>query len=162
MGNLRKVRLNLGAGNKHWPGWVNCDLHGDQDRIEDVTKLSLNNNCADEIAAIHVLEHIHRMKAPEVLKEWKRVLKPGGMLAIEVPCLDKILAMYSEGEKSIAKIQLGIFGDPRDAGPDMMHQWCWFSEELMAELWKAGFAKVELQEPFFHVAKRDMRVVAFK
>ena len=35
------IRLNLGAGDRHWPGWVNVDCIGDQDLISDVTKLDL-------------------------------------------------------------------------------------------------------------------------
>jgi demethylmenaquinone methyltransferase/2-methoxy-6-polyprenyl-1,4-benzoquinol methylase len=76
------IRLNLGAGDRHWPGWVNVDCIGDQDLISDVTKLDLPDNHADEISAIHLFEHIERTQIKQTLLEWLRVLKPGGKLVV--------------------------------------------------------------------------------
>ena len=53
-------------------------------RREDATRLSLPDHCADRLIAAHVLEHLpepHR-----VLREWHRVVKPGGVLSILLPC----------------------------------------------------------------------------
>ncbi|MFT0877594.1 class I SAM-dependent methyltransferase [Rhodopseudomonas sp. G2_2311] len=52
--------------------------------IEDATKLSFKNETFDRVIACHVLEHLYRPH--EVLREWARVLKPGGTLSIVLPC----------------------------------------------------------------------------
>jgi ubiquinone/menaquinone biosynthesis C-methylase UbiE len=51
---------------------------------ENAGKLSFSNDQFDRLIAIHVLEHLN---APhEVLAEWTRVLSPGGMMTIVLPC----------------------------------------------------------------------------
>ena len=52
--------------------------------IEDATRLSFADNQFDRVIAAHVLEHLY--KPHEVLREWVRVLKPGGTLSLVLPC----------------------------------------------------------------------------
>ena len=51
---------------------------------EDATQLSFENASFDRLIATHVLEHLYRPH--EVLREWARVLRPGGILSIVLPC----------------------------------------------------------------------------
>lgn len=52
--------------------------------IQDATSLNYEDNSFDRVIATHVLEHL---PAPhEVLQEWARVLKPGGVLSLVLPC----------------------------------------------------------------------------
>jgi ubiquinone/menaquinone biosynthesis C-methylase UbiE len=153
------MRVHLGAGDKYWPGWVNVDIEGDQDIISDIMKLPFEENSVDEIQAIHVFEHLHRMDAPRALQEWKRVLKEDGKLVLEMPCLDKILENFNKGEKNIRMTILGIFGDPRYESEYMVHKWCWSKEELTSEMQRNGFIP-QITEPNFHFKQRDFRCVA--
>ena len=51
---------------------------------ENAGRLSFGDAGFDRLIATHVLEH---MPAPhDVLREWARVVKPGGMLSIVLPC----------------------------------------------------------------------------
>lgn len=159
-----RVRINVGAGLTRFPGagWINCDRHGDQDVLCDAFPLPFETDFADEVWAIHLLEHIHRSQAGRALYEWFRVLKPGGKLVLEVPCLDKIAKLIVDGEENIRLTVMGIFGDPRDSKPDMMHQWCWSKKELIDTLTGVNFDQIEVKEPIFHLAVRDMRIEAYK
>lgn len=51
---------------------------------EDATSLSYPDASFDRVIAAHVLEHLYRPH--EVLREWVRVLKPGGVLSLILPC----------------------------------------------------------------------------
>lgn len=51
---------------------------------EDATRLSFEDSTFDRVIATHVLEHLYRPH--EVLQEWVRVLKPGGILSLVLPC----------------------------------------------------------------------------
>jgi ubiquinone/menaquinone biosynthesis C-methylase UbiE len=51
---------------------------------QDATKLTFDDASFDRVIATHVLEHLpqpHR-----VLREWMRVLRPGGILSLVLPC----------------------------------------------------------------------------
>ncbi len=51
---------------------------------EEATRLSLPDGCADRVIAAHILEHLYRPH--EVLREWNRVLRRGGVMSILLPC----------------------------------------------------------------------------
>lgn len=157
-----RVRLNVGCGDKFWPQFINVDKHAEPDVVCDGRKLTFANDYADEIHSIHFVEHVPRLEVDDMLVDWMRVLKPGGKLAIEVPCLNKMAQFIVDGEKNLALTLLGIFGDPRDKKPGMMHGWAYTKEELTDILLQAGYTDVEVKEPFFHVGKRDMRIEARK
>lgn len=156
------MKLHLGCGDKIWPGFVNCDLHAEADVNTDCTKLPFESDSAIEIHSIHFIEHVPRLSLENMLMDWHRVLKSGGKVVIEVPCLNKIAQLIINGEKNMRLTLLGIFGDPRDPKPGMMHQWAYTKEELSECLLQCGFKDVEVKEPLFHIQARDMRVEAIK
>jgi phosphatidylethanolamine/phosphatidyl-N-methylethanolamine N-methyltransferase len=51
---------------------------------ENAAKLSFEDNSFDRLIASHVLEHLSQPH--EVLREWERVVKPGGVISIILPC----------------------------------------------------------------------------
>ncbi len=90
---LQEVRLNLGCGDKILQGYTNVDVSPSRggrhpDVICDIRFLEgFNSDCADEVMAIHVIEHIERWEVVDVLKRWRDVLRPGGKLVLETPNL---------------------------------------------------------------------------
>jgi SAM-dependent methyltransferase len=79
------MKLNLGCGENHKIGWVNVDNWGRVDCKWDlnVTPYPWESNSVDEIEMNHVLEHLPNWW--EAFRECARVLKPGGVLRINVP-----------------------------------------------------------------------------
>jgi predicted SAM-dependent methyltransferase len=155
-------RLHIGAGDKYWPGFVNIDFDGDQDWRCDITKLKMyDDDSVDEIHGIHVFEHLNRVDAQDAVREWRRVLKPGGKLVLEMPCFDKIIGMINQGETNIRMTLWGLFGDPRYRNEHMQHRWC-YSEGELADLMKELGFDAAITEPVYHFAKRDMRCEAIK
>ena len=167
------VRINLGCGAKLLPGFINVDMPGGNwsgkkpDVEADVTKrLPFNDGSADQVHAYHVFEHINRWQAEEVLTEWLRIVKPGGLLVLELPCLDKILALFDHfartGEPLNFQLTMwGLYGDPGYHNEAMTHKWCYSAAELRGLLEARGL-EVREEEPKTHVPIRDMRMVARK
>lgn len=158
------IRVHVGCGDKYLPGAINCDRHDlyHPDVVCEAFPLPFPTDYADELWAIHLLEHLKRVDASSALYDWYRVLKPGGLLILELPSLNKIAQNIVNGEKNMRLTVLGIFGDPRDGKPDMMHQWCWSTDELTETLANVGFQAITFMDPIFHKVERDMRCEARK
>lgn len=77
------MKLNLGAGPHAREGYVPVD----RKLGSEVFPLAFGEECAEEIYASHVLEHFSHRETLDVLKDWARVLKPGGWLKVAVPDL---------------------------------------------------------------------------
>lgn len=77
------MKLHLGCGKRHIPGFVHIDAvefpHVDHVAAIDNLSFIPDNSCT-LIYNCHVLEHFKRRDALRVLKEWNRVLAPGGVL----------------------------------------------------------------------------------
>jgi predicted SAM-dependent methyltransferase len=98
-------RLNFGCGNYPLPGWTNTDggdgkcwLMPDNEEIvqldiADCLALTPDNS-VQYIASEQFLEHFSRKNAWEICRQWFRVLKPSGVLRIQVPCLDYLCRLY--------------------------------------------------------------------
>ncbi len=156
------IRLNLGSGRHPWPNAINKDYDERADMVGPVTELpEFEDGSVDEIYAIHLFEHLDRMKIDPVLAEWNRVLKVGGKLVIEVPCLDKIAQLILNGVEDCRLTLFGIFGDIREPSPYMLHKWCYTEKELSRIISESGFSVV-VSEPIYHIKARDMRITGVK
>lgn len=140
---------------------------GAPDVIADITHLPDADGTADAICAVHVIEHFYKWEVPNVLAEWKRVLKPGGKLILELPSMEKVFryianAMDRKLPMSETFSTLPLWGDPKYHDVAMCHKWGWMFSTLSMELVKAGFSGVKGLKPRYHFVERDMRLEALK
>lgn len=92
------MKLHLGCGNKFIKGYVHIDAidFPHVDHVSAIDNLSfIEENSVELIYACHVLEHFKRRDVSKVLKEWNRVLTPGGILRLAVPNFEKICEVYT-------------------------------------------------------------------
>lgn len=173
------IKLNLGCGNKLYPkseGWINVDIVTPKVTPEgidfvqgELKSLPFEDNSVDEAHAYHVIEHFYRVEVPVVLKEWLRVLKPGGKLILEQPdilkCAANIFAGMTRGNDFYVNKMgiLGFFGDGTPDEPYMSHKWGWYPESLGRELHKVGFVGISSEDAQTHMkTERDFRIVGTK
>ena len=175
-GSQTAVRLNLGCGDKILPGYVNVDVAPSRngrrpDVLCDLRKLaSFGNSSAEEVMAIHVVEHFWRWEVVEVLREWVRVLRPGGRMVLECPNLASACREVLEGPpQAVGPGQEGqrsmwvLYGDPRWQDPLMVHRWGYTPQSLAQVMQEAGLVNVRQEPAQFKMREpRDMRVVGEK
>jgi predicted SAM-dependent methyltransferase len=145
-------RLNWGSGTANVSeGWVNSDIKpGDGiDVVADIADgLPLDDESFDYAVSIHALPEIPYPGLRGALVELRRVLKPGGVLRLSLPDLDKAIRAYLDRD---AEYFLVPDEDVRSLGGKMIVQLTWygfsrsmftfdFVEEL---LYGAGFVRVE-------------------
>lgn len=107
----KEIKLHLGCGKKFIPGFVHVDSdnYPHIDYRHDIARLPMfKDNSVDLIYSSHALEYFDREEAKEVLKEWKRVLKPGGILRLAVPDFEAIVKVYLKYNKDLE--HRGILG----------------------------------------------------
>lgn len=88
------TRVNLGCSDDHKRGYINVDRVEPADLLMDLRQpWKFGDSTVDEIFAHDVLEHLDNAEFPGQkgiiwsLNEAHRVLKPGGILDLWVPCL---------------------------------------------------------------------------
>jgi hypothetical protein len=170
------IRLNLGSGNHPLPGYVNVDIAAARAGISpelmgDIRQLpQLASDLADEIMAIHVVEHFYRWEVSNILLEWKRILRPGGRLVLECPNLlsacEALLADGGEIAEADARARSSMwvfYGDPAWQDPLMCHRWGYTPRSLINLLESCGFETCRQTQAQFKAREpRDMRIEAVK
>lgn len=175
----RDIKLHLGCGPNLFEGWINVEgeylKHMDDIVLHDITQpMPIPDNCVSEILTVHVIEHIMPSDVDALLKEWLRVLKPGGFVATEWPDLlkacqfivDDPSRIYTDNQKTMKRAVGAIFGRiDKYQDVTMLHKWGYSADSMIELKKRCGFSKVESQSPQYPKTKKpmiDSRVVGYK
>lgn len=140
--------LNLGARARAIPGFLNMDIdaHEGVDVVGDVADLArFEEGSVGALYASHILEHFEYHRTPAVLKEWHRVLEPGGKLYVGVPDFARAVEIYAYIglDNWIVRFLMG------DQEYKTAYHYALFDEERLEHLLKqAGFADAFRVERF--------------
>lgn len=96
---MSRELLNLGCGDLCVPGWTNADIAPSRPDVlaVDISRdLPFEDRRFEAVYCSHVLEHLPRDAAPGLMRECRRILRPGGMLRVAVPDLETIARLYLE------------------------------------------------------------------
>ena len=130
------LRLNIGAGSEvKLPGFTAIDRENGQEAYP----LPYADGSVEEIYASHILEHFPAGNTENVIKEWARVLKPGGRIRIAVPDFAVIAKAYIAG----ADVPIGpyVMGGQIDAND--FHQSLFDEAGLRWQMEKAGLVGIQ-------------------
>lgn len=170
------IRLNLGCGDKIIAGYINIDVAATRrgkapDLISDIRELTcIPSDFADEVLSVHVIEHFYQWEVDSILREWIRVLKPGGKLVIECPNLENAAREFLKDPDSAAmggvsgqRSMWVFYGDPSWRDPLMVHRWGYTPNSLASVLLAIGLINVRREKALYKLGEpRDMRIVAEK
>lgn len=167
---MGRRKLDIGCGNTITPGYERADINPDYPALNYICELDtipVEDESFAEVRASHVIEHVplERVRST-VLKEWLRVLEPGGSVWIDTPNIERNTRLYLEydwlGDFSVLKPEeqerCSLNGVPNAAlwlnfkvfsseHTWNIHYWNADPELLVALCLEAGFERVEvLQE----------------
>ena len=164
------MNLNIGCGGRRIEGYTGVDAvpRPAADIVAPANKIPLPDASVDRIFACHLWEHFYRWECDGVITEWKRLLKPGGHLALELPnlvkCCENVIRGRMVGGKHPDQLSYwGLYGDPRQEDQFMAHRWGWTPQTLTDFLKEHGFTKIVETPTQWHPAgreHRDMRIEA--
>jgi hypothetical protein len=148
------IKFNMGCGRDRLPGYLGVDMHSDTADIkQDIMKLDLPEQCADEIFASHVIEHIPQHRAPKVLEKWLATLKDGGMLVMETPDLAGLCKDYLEQDGADQHMTaMCIYGahvdritpETQEKGALSPHLWGYTPKSLADLCMSVGFKDIKI------------------
>lgn len=148
----RGKKLNLGCGNKREPGYVGVDIFAgpNVDEIFDLDDIPYADGTIAAIHSEHALEHVGWHRAEEAIKEWFRVLKPGGEVNLYMPDVENCFIKYLQApledpvfmktrawfKFTVYGIQTSQAGEPDDA---QTHRCGYSKEEIRIVMGRNGF-----------------------
>lgn len=173
-GQKRKDRATQAFASDQWHEVrLDIDPQVQPDIIGTMTDMkAVASESVDALFSSHNIEHLYPHEVPVALAEFKRVLKPDGLVVITCPDLQSVCALIAQDKLTEAAYQspagaitpLDILYGHRPAlaqGNLYMAHRCGFTEKVLSgTLRQAGFAMVASRRrahPFY-----DLWAVAFK
>lgn len=178
------LKIEVGSGGNPQPGYFHIDVAEGMPDLHAVCKMGdepipLQDASVEEILSNHSIEHVSWLKVDSVVRDWHRVLIPGGRIFLRTPDLEFICRMYVEKKTTREAINdeaamVGRFGQigPAEyaniklfAGQDYpgnFHFLCFDMDMLQRLLSRNGFEKIERinTQPVF--SPGEIQCVAYK
>jgi len=129
------MKLNLGANDRRFPGFLSVDIVPPADFLADLTQpWPWEDSSVDEVLAYDVFEHLQDKR--HTMNELWRVLKPGGKATIQVPHATD--------------------GDGGHCDPTHVSYWTTSDFEYFV---KGNFARERFRNSAYYGVKADFRIV---
>lgn len=159
------MKLNLGCGGKKLVDYINIDIRPEcePDIVGDICDLfQFDDDSVDEVRMDAVFEHIYPYKRLRALREWWRVLKHGGKLAINwIPDFEALLGLYggigpNEQFKhfDIVMARRILYGKANSE--PSLHKDCFSQWKVADELAVAGFHSIRVRGAVYPGDRSDI------
>lgn len=144
---MNKLKLHIGCGLRDFgPDWIHIDGNNySHVKYNDIKKLNFDNDSVDLIYASHVIEYFDRNKVIDLLYEWKRVLKSGGILRLAVPDFESLILVYNK-TNDINKILGPLYGKMEMGNNLIYHKTVYDFKSLKDILEQLGYSNIHLYD----------------
>ncbi len=124
--------------------WIHIDA-GDYEHLDykDITNLNFDNESVDLIYCSHALEYFDREQVGDLLKEWRRVLKPRGMLRLAVPDFESMVSLYTSGQYKLNNFLGPLYGKMKMGDKTIYHKTVYDFASLQEILKQHGFNDIK-------------------
>lgn len=164
------MKLDICGGNtKIYKDFLNVDGRPGPhvDIVADIRKpLPFKDGEAEEILSVATLEHLIIEQAMVLIKEFYRIMAPGGKLTIGVPSMDKICRAYVDRTLPHAILNMYIYGQLFETSQMDYdcHKSIYSFEVLKLMLLTAGFKNIEEWPYDFPMHRKDlmMKIICIK
>lgn len=97
----RELKLHLGCGRSHIPGWINVDVYPAPLAMNMLWRTPLAAGSTRYVFASHVLEHLfYPRDVSAFLAEVLRLLAPAGVVRIVVPDIERCIEAYTGNDRT--------------------------------------------------------------
>lgn len=130
------LRINAGSGQRKFSApWINCDINPrwSPDLVADMAFLPYPDSSCSMIVSHHTLEHVELSKADDMLREWHRLLAPGGSLLIFVPDMRTLATVWLAGQIDDYIFMVNTYGAYMGHEADT-HKWGYYYLSLAKKL----------------------------
>lgn len=132
------MKLDIGCGEQKLEGFTGVDAYVKTDIKADMWKIPLADGSVEEIYSSHALEHVQGSMVHATLKEWIRLLKPGGKLLLQVPNMDYVARFWlTHKPEEHAWAEAIVFGNQTHEGE--FHKCAFTPMGIQGDLQAAGF-----------------------
>jgi len=139
------MKFNIGCGWRNFgKSWIHID-GGDYDHLDssDIYLKDYENGSGDLIYASHLIEYFDREEVVPLLKRWKNVLKPNGVLRLAVPDFDVCAKLYTDGKYPLDRFLGVLYGKMPMGDKTIYHKTTYDYFSLTALLNEIGMRKVK-------------------
>ncbi len=140
------MKLSIGCGPVDFgKDWIHVDGvdYPHLDSYDIVNLEQYEDNTFEVIYASHVLEYFDRAEVLVVLKEWSRVLKPGGKLRLAVPDFTEMVKLYLEKGYKLESFLGPLYGKMPMGDETIYHKTTYDFWSLEEVLLSVGFTNVD-------------------
>jgi SAM-dependent methyltransferase len=113
------------------------------DAYAEATRLPYKSGTVDEIRSVQCLEHLPMAEGPRVLRYWYELLKPGGVLHMDVPDFEETARQ--------------LLAQPDEASKDWYYRLVYGSQKNEYAYHKNGFSPARLERLLREAGFREVR-----
>ena len=137
------IKLHIGCGKRNFgEHWVHID-GGDFAHVKYHDTTYFLDNSVDLIYSSHLLAYFDRSEVLDLLAEWRRVLKPNGILRLATPDFEAIAKLYLEEHYSLASFLGPLYGRMGMNEKQIYHKTCYDFKSLLSILMISKFRDVK-------------------
>ena len=152
-------KLQIGAGPTAIKGWLSTDINPRTDEhvyLDATRPFPFQDGTFDYVYSEHMIEHINWSQGLFMLKECRRVLRPGGAIRVATPDLKVLLDLYARPDEPRAAAYIKWITDTfledvkvyrptfviNNAFENWGHQFLYDGETMTLALREAGFEEI--------------------